>query len=63
MFGDKRGDELPPSMRGRGGGRVERLRECLAQIETEAAERTPPGRADAKAAAAVEAGPGSGPAC
>ena len=56
LFGDKRGDELPPSMRGRGGGRVERLRECLAQIGTEAAERTAERAvADAKATATVEA--------
>jgi transposase len=56
LFGDKRGDELPPSMRGRGGGRVKRLRECLAQIGAEAAERAAErSAADAKATATVEA--------
>lgn len=55
LFGDRRGDELPPSMRGGGngrGGRRTRIRECLAQLETETTERS---AADAKAMAAVEA--------
>ncbi|TCC28596.1 DDE transposase [Kribbella speibonae] len=56
VLGDKRGDELPPSMRGRGGDRVKRLRECLAQIETETTERAAEQTAaDATADATVEA--------
>jgi len=56
LFGDKRGDELPPSMSGRGGGRRARIRDCLAQIKTETAERTATqSAADAKALAKLEA--------
>ncbi|MDX6252234.1 MAG: hypothetical protein QOF10_5594 [Kribbellaceae bacterium] len=56
LFGEARGDELPPSMSGRGGGRVDRIRDCLAQIETETAERTATrAAADAKATAVLEA--------
>ncbi|WP_199240597.1 transposase [Kribbella sp. VKM Ac-2500] len=56
LFGDQRGDELPPSMSGRGGGRRARIGECLAQIETETAERAAAkAAADAKAAATLEA--------
>lgn len=56
LFGDQRGDELPPSMRGRGGGRVERLRDCLAQIQTETAEQAAERSGDdAKAAATLQA--------
>jgi transposase len=56
LFGDRRGDELPPSMQGRGGGRRDRIRECLAQIETETAERAAERSADdAKAAATLQA--------
>jgi transposase len=56
LFGDKRGDELPPSMTGRGGGRVKRLRECLAQLETETTQRGEQrAAADAKAGATLEA--------
>jgi transposase len=56
LFGDKRGDELPPSMTGRGGGRVERIRECLTQLETETAERgAERSAADAKATATLQA--------
>ena len=55
-FGDQRGDELPPSLRGRGGGRVKRIRECLAQIETETTERTEQrAAADARADATLQA--------
>ena len=57
LFGaDRRGDELPPSMSGRGGGRVDRIRVCLAQIETENASRTATrATEDAKALAVVHA--------
>jgi hypothetical protein len=56
VFGDARGDELPPSMSGRGGGRQARIRDCLAQLETETAQRTATqATADAKAAATLEA--------
>lgn len=56
VFGDRRGDELPPSMTGRGSDRVERIRECLTQLETETTERAAErSGADAKATAAVEA--------
>lgn len=56
LFGDQRGDELPPSMSGRGGGRVDRIRDCLDQLETETAERVAARAAtDAKALAVVEA--------
>ena len=59
LFGDKRGDELPPSMRGGGngrGGRRTRIRECLAQLETETTERVAEQTAaDAKALATLQA--------
>ena len=56
LFGGKRGDELPPGMSGRGGGRRARIRDCLAQIETENTERTATRtRADAKATAVLQA--------
>ncbi len=59
LFGDLRGDELPPSMRGGGngrGGRRTRIRECLAQLETETAERAAEQTAaDAKALATLQA--------
>ncbi|MFC0629525.1 transposase, partial [Kribbella deserti] len=56
LFGAKRGDELPPGMSGRGGGRVARIRDCLAQIDTETTQRTAAqAAADAKALAVVEA--------
>jgi transposase len=56
LFGDKRGDELPPSMSGRGGGRRARIRDCLAQIKTETTEQTATRtRADAKALAVLDA--------
>jgi transposase len=56
LFGDKRGDELPPPMSGRGGGRQARIRDCLAQIKTETAERAATRAADdAKALAKLEA--------
>jgi transposase len=56
LFGDARGDELPPSMSGRGGGRQDRIRDCVAQIETETAEQAVTrDAADAKAAAVLEA--------
>jgi hypothetical protein len=55
LFGDKRGDELPPSMHGRGGRRT-RIRECLAQLETETTERVAEQTAaDAKALARLQA--------
>lgn len=55
LFGDQRGDELPPSMTGRDGRRG-RIRECLTQIETETAERAAErDAADAKAQATVQA--------
>jgi transposase len=55
LFGDQRGDELPPSMHGRGGRRT-RIRECLAQLETETAERAAEQiAADAKALATLQA--------
>jgi transposase len=56
LFGDKRGDELPPSMSGRDGGRRARIRDCLAQIESETAQQTADRAADdAKAVAVVQA--------
>jgi transposase len=56
LFGDARGDELPPSMSGRGDGRRARIRECLDQLETENAERTATTTAaDAKALATLDA--------
>ncbi|TCN25890.1 transposase [Kribbella sp. VKM Ac-2500] len=56
VFGDARGDELPPSMSGRGGGRQARIRDCLAQLETETAQRTATqATADAKVLATLQA--------
>jgi hypothetical protein len=56
LFGADRGDELPPSMSGRGGGRQARIRDCLAQIQTETAEQTATRTgADAKALATLQA--------
>lgn len=55
LFGGARGDELPPPMRGRR-GRIDRIRDCLAQIDTENAQITGArAAADAKALATLEA--------
>ena len=56
VFGEARGDELPPSMSGRGGGRQARIRDCLAQLEAETAQQTTTqATADAKALATLQA--------
>jgi transposase len=56
LFGEARGDELPPSLSGRGGGRVDRIRDCLVQIETETTQRAADqASADATARAALQA--------
>jgi transposase len=53
VFGDKRGDEPPPSMRDRGEERRERIRDCLNQIKTETVERAASRSVDDEKALAV----------